>query len=545
MLFSGTVVFFYLFDFLSLDNWLLNYVNSSLVVLVLLLLVSIALEKTVVVKNISRYLIGPNYKLSILKLGFFTSFFSAFLNNTAVVASLIGTVKNNAYHKPSKLLIPLSYAAIFGGTMTLVGTSTNLIVNGFALQNGLPPLGIFDFFYVGFFITVFGIIALVLVSKLLPEIECEKDVSQEYLIETKVLEESILIGKSIKEVGLRNLEYLFLVEIQRGERLMSPVAPSEILQSGDILVFAGDVKHIEILKKFHGVSTIEHTVPTGNIVEVIITPESNLADKKVKEANFRSKFDAAIIAIKRGSENIRKIGETVLKSGDKLILSTGADFSKRDNIAQNFYVISESEGNGHLDKKDSLLAVMSFFAAIILATAGVMSLVKALLLLLLFYMFQKYMNATEIKRRFPYDIVMIVGASLGIAKVLIDSGTAGYISEAITVVFGGYGVYGSFVGVYLLTLLLTEVVTNNAAAALAFPVGYSSAVSLGVDPTPFVFAVAYGASASFLSPYGYQTNLMVASVGGYTVRDFVKTGIVITVIYSTVVLVLTPLFFKF
>jgi len=545
LLFSGAIALFYLLGFISLENWLKNYVNSSLVILVLLLLISVVIEKTVFVKEFGKRVFDKNYRLSLLRLTLFTGFLSSFLNNTAVVASLISSVKSNRFHPPSKLLIPLSYAAIFGGTLTLVGTSTNLVVNGFVIEQGLPSLGMFDFFFVGIFIVVFCIVGLILFSYLLPSIEYVDDKLEEYLIETKILYTSTLIGKSVKESGLRSLEYLFLVEIQRGSSLIAPVSPTEVIRAGDVLVFSGDVKHIDILRGFHGLVSLEATPPSGNIIEVVVAPESNLIDKKVKNADFRSKFNAAIIAIKRGSKNIKKIGDAELKAGDKLMLTVGDDFAKRENIAQNFYLISENIGNKMLDKKESYFVLFTFVGALLFSAFFGFSLIKVLLFLLFTYIVSGFLQTAEIKRRFPYEIVMIVGASLGLAKVLMDSGVAHTGAMIISSSFGTYGVYGSFVGIYLLTLLLSEVVTNNAAAALTFPLGYALALSLGVNPLPFIFAVAYGASASFLSPYGYQTNLMVASVGGYKITDFVKIGFFISLIYSLVVIIAVPVFFSF
>ncbi len=545
LVFTGAVVVFYVFGFLDIKGWLLNYVNPSLVALMLLLLVAVVLEKSVFIRKLSQGLVSRSYGHSLFKIGLFTSFTSAFLNNTAVVASLISSIKKNRFHLPSKLLLPLSFSAIFGGTLTLIGTSTNLIVNGFVIDRGLEPLGMFDFFYVGIFILFFGLLTLFATSRFLPNIEMRQDNFQEYLIEAKVSKSSSLSGKTIEKAGLRNLEYLFLVEIQRDGSILAPVGPRDVIKDGDILVFSGDVKYVSLLKGFDGLKISDEKISTKNIIEAIITPESNLVDTRVKNSNFRSKFNAAIIAIKRGDKNIKKIGDTVLKSGDKLILSTGSDFAKRDNIAQNFYIISELKEDKLLSRSESYFAFFGFLVAVIAPSFFDISLVKSLLVLLIVFFLAGFLDIAQIKRRFPYEIVLIVGAAFGIATVLIESGISSSISTTISALFGGFGVYGMFVCVYFLTLILTEFVTNNAAVALAFPIGYSSAISLGVDPMPFVFAVAYGASASFLTPYGYQTNLMVASVAGYSVRDFARVGIFVSVIYSACVLILTPLFFPF
>lgn len=546
ILFGGLAAIYFLLDLISFKEWSASYTNNSLLVLVLLLLVSVALEKTVFIEYFSKIIINKNYRSSLFRLGCVTAAFSAFLNNTAVVATFMSVVKNNRYHLPSKLLIPLSYFAIFGGTMTLVGTSTNLIVNSFVIENGLPSLKMFDFFLVGGFIAFFGIITLSLTHVFLPSYEITQDTVEEHLIEAKVLPESLLVGKSIKDNRLRNLEYLFLLEIQRGEKIISPVSPSEIIEAKDRLVFSGDIQYIDVLKSIHGLVLSDGVDMKGlELVDVIITPESSLVGEKVKEANFRSKFDASIISLKRGSQNISKIGEAFLQAGDRLILAVGQDFALRDNLTKNFYILSNVKQNEKFSDRKSFAVLIGFVGVILLASIGVVSLLKALVVFLAVLLFIHAISLHEIKRRFPYEIVMIVGSSLAISKVIVGSGLADDLASLVIESFGMYGIYGSFIGIYLVTLALTEMITNNAAAALSFPIALSTAVALGVNPLPFVFAVAFGASASFMLPYGYQTNLMVSSLGSYRMKDFFRIGWIVSVVYSAVVIILVPLFFPF
>ena len=546
VLFTGLACIYFLLDLLSFEKLASNYVNSSLLTLILLLLVSIALEKTVLMDYVSKFVITKNYKLSFLKLGLVTSISSAFLNNTAVVASLMTVIKNNKHHLPSKLLIPLSYFAIFGGTMTLIGTSTNLLVNSFLITNGHESLKIFDFFYVGLFVTIIGITTLYFCRNLLPKYENIVPQIDEYIIEVKVLASSKLISKSIKENGLRNLEYLFLIKIVRNGKIISPVTPNEIIEKNDKLLFSGDIKHLEVLKKFDGLVLVDNLdVENLNMVDTIITPQSTLIGKKVKEANFRSKFDASIISLKRGSLNISRIGEEILQAGDRLVLTIGSDFNNRDNINKNFYVLSNIKQNEKLSMNKSIFITLGFIFSIAISALGYFSLLKTLLIYLISLLLFRIITIENIKRRFPYDIFMIIGSSLAISNVLISSGLANDFANFITVTFGSFGVYGSFIGIYLLTFILTELITNNAAAALSFPIAYATAVGLDVNVLPFVFAVAFGASASFMLPYGYQTNLMVSSLGGYKVQDFIKVGWIISLVYSLTVIISIPLFFSF
>ncbi|MGD9554581.1 MAG: SLC13 family permease [Arcobacteraceae bacterium] len=546
-LFVGLVLVYYFLDLITLDKMLHGFVNPSLITLVLLLLVSIVFEKTSFIAFISNKLFSPSYRYSLLKMSLFTSLFSAFLNNTAVVASMISVVNKNKFHAPSKLLLPLSYAAIFGGTITLIGTSTNLLINSFMIENHLEPLSLFDFIYVGIPIALFGAVALLYIARFLPNIKVNTQ-KQNYFIEAKVLNDSKLIGKTILDNHLRNLEYLFLSEILRENTVISPVNPNEIIKKDDILLFTGDIKHLAILKQFHGLKLEDnyHTL-NENIIEAIVSHESILINKTIKETNFRSKFNASVIAIKRGKEQLSgKISEIKLQVGDSLVLAYGKDFLKRDNIDKNFYLINdELKIEKKLNNTQSIIVLGGFFLVLFLSFIGTVALVKGLFALMILFIGLQYISLGEIKRRFPYELMLIIGSALGVATVMIQSGLANNLAYFINNVFGSLGVFGAFIAIYLMTFLLTEIITNNAAAALAFPIAYSTALSFDSSVLPFVMAVAYGASASFLMPYGYQTNLMVYSAGGYDMKTFFKSGSVVSVVYSILVIGLIPLFFPF
>ncbi|MCB5250047.1 MAG: SLC13 family permease [Candidatus Cloacimonetes bacterium] len=546
-LFVGLVLVYYFLDLITLDKMLHGFVNPSLITLVLLLLVSIVFEKTSFIAFISNKLFSPSYRYSLLKMSLFTSLFSAFLNNTAVVASMISVVNKNKFHAPSKLLLPLSYAAIFGGTITLIGTSTNLLINSFMIENHLEPLALFDFIYVGIPIALLGAFALLFIARFLPNIKVDTQ-KQNYFIEAKVLNDSKLIGKTILDNHLRNLEYLFLSEILRDNSVTSPVNPNEIIKKDDILLFTGDIKHLAILKQFHGLKLEDnyHTL-NENIIEAIVSHESILINKTIKETNFRSKFNASVIAIKRGKEQLSgKISEIKLQVGDSLVLAYGKDFLKRDNIDKNFYLINdELKIEKKLNNTQSIIVLGGFFLVLFLSFIGTVALVKGLFALMILFIGLQYISLGEIKRRFPYELMLIIGSALGVATVMIQSGLANNLAYFINNVFGSLGVFGAFIAIYLMTFLLTEIITNNAAAALAFPIAYSTALSFDSSVLPFVMAVAYGASASFLMPYGYQTNLMVYSAGGYDMKTFFKSGIVVSVVYSILVIGLIPLFFPF
>jgi di/tricarboxylate transporter len=550
-LFGGTLAFFYFLELISTENLLQNFVNEGLVTLVLLLLISTVLENTIFIRQNSGSLFSKNrYHFSLLKVTAITSFFSAFLNNTAVVAIMMSVIKRQKNEIPSKFLLPLSYAAILGGTVTLIGTSTNLIVNSFVISEGMPSLGMFDFAPIGIVLVLGGFVYMLLFSeKLLPKIVVDDTADKRsYFIEAKVGKSSTLIGKSVKENGFRNMRELFLAEIVRKDRLISPVTPSQIIEPDDILVFTGNVHDIGELQSFPGLSIFEEKsrVLNSNLVEVIVSHQSTLIGQKIKEAGFRSKFNASVVAVRRGSQPLKgKIGLIRIEAGDQLVLSVGQDFRTRGNIGNNFYLISNIDKNSFLSVKDSIIAISIFIGAILLSALGVISLFKAMLIVLIFYIVLKWTRLRQLKLYLPFELIIIIGSALGIAEVMSSSGAAMILVDFITLLFQDMGNYGYLIAIFLLTLILTEVITNNAAAALMFPIGYATAQSHGLDVMPFIMAVAYGASASFITPYSYQTNLMVYSAGRYRFTDYVKYGIPMSILYSIIVIVMLPIVFPF
>ncbi len=548
-LFGGTLTFFYVLGLITTENLLRNYVNEGLATLVLLLLISSVLENTVFVRRNSDLLFSKGrYRRSLFLTTLVTSFFSALLNNTAVVALMMGAVKRQEMVLPSKLLLPISYAAILGGTVTLIGTSTNLIINSFVIGAGMPPLGMFDFAPIGVVLVIGGFLYMLLFSsRLLPETRVdERSDKLSYFIEARVSDHSALIGNSVIENGFRNMRELFLAEIVRGERLISPVTPSEVIETGDALVFTGNIQEIEELRSFDGLEIFEEQsgILGSNLVEVVVSHRSDLIGKRIKEAGFRSKFNAAVVAVRRGSHSLGgKLGLIRIEAGDQMILSIGPDFKERNDIENNFYLISAINKSNLLSRRDSVLTIALFVAAVVASAVGLISLFKAMLLVMLLFIMLKWSDLGRLKQQLPFELIVIVGSALGIAEVMISSGAAMVLVNLITELFHGMGHHGYLIAIYLLTLMLTEAITNNAAAALMFPIAYASAQSQGVDAMPFIMAVVYGASASFITPYGYQTNLMVYSAGRYQFSDYVKYGIPMSILYSAIVLTMLPIVF--
>ena len=522
--------------------------NSGVMTLVILLLASTGIEKVSWLTQMSDKLIVRSYGGTLLRMGSVTAVFSAFVNNTAVVAALAHTVRNNKLHPASKLLIPLSYATILGGTMTLIGTSTNLVVNSFLEDATGTGLGFWEFFPIGATATVLGLATLLLSSRLLPRGSAPTIDIDEYVIEAKVSEESGLIGKSILENKLRDLEDLFLVEIVRGNHLISPVTPQERIEAGDKLIFSGDIRQVQTLEAFDGLRlfAVDEGLLSTNMKEVIVLPNAAIEGKTVKESAFRSVFDAAVVGMRRGGKRLSgKLGNITIAAGDSMILAVGPDFNERKTLDKNFVITNDSIGKVQLTRFQNYFVTGALLLVVLLASLELVPLIKGATFLLVGMLFLGVVTGSELRRRFPFELWLIIASALTISQALANSGLVTILTDTLQTHLVGIGPFGAMVGVFFFTLLLTEAMTNNAAAALCFPLAFGLSQSYGVSYMPFVMAVAFGASASFMTPFGYTTNLMVQNMGGYEFRDYFRTGLPISVVFSAVVIFLLPRFFPF
>lgn len=546
--FAGTSLVCLAFSFISSEQILANAVNPGLITLILLVLCSFTFERTSVLRKLAGVLINGSKMSSILKTLFSTAIASALMSNTAVVATLISTIKKNTLINPGKLLLPLSFAAILGGTLTLVGTSTNLIVNSMLIETGAESLGFFDFTLVGIVAVFACFIIILLRMNSLPDMAAGHMQTSDYFLEAEISTGSKLIGKSVEENGLRNLDSLFLVEVVRQGRLISPVTPDEILLAEDKLIFTGDISKVLTLQQFDGLQLFadQDGLVKDNLTEVLIKPDSAIVGKNLKSAGFRARFDAAVVAIRReGGQLSGKLGEIKIQAGDFLVLAVGNDFSARTNLSKNFYIISGHQPDNMLHGWRDWLSVVGFLAAIAISVIFSVSLLTCLMFYIALLVASKCLTVNEVKRRFPLEIWMIVLGALSLAKSLENSGVAIILADNIQSLLHGESIYLAFIAIYLITLISTELVTNNAAAALVFPIAYNIALGLGVDPMPFIMAVAFAASGSFISPYGYQTNVMVYNAGNYKLTEFIKFGVPVSLLYSVVVLIMIPIIFPF
>jgi di/tricarboxylate transporter len=547
--FTSVAFAFILLDFVSLQRALQQMTNTGLVTVVVLLLLSVVLDKSRLLEQVAERLVSGGYRWALVKLYVSTCLYSAFLNNTAVVASLIGPLRQSRQHAPSRLLMPMCFAASLGGILTLVGTSTNLLVNSLMIGRGLPGLHIFDLFPVGACIVLAcGATMVLLYPRLLGPKPPAQEQASDFFLEATVRADSKLVGHTVESGGLRRLSHLFLAEIVRDGRVIAPVEPDHAICAGDLLVFTGDVTRLDLLLQFDGVETRgqQYRLPLDNLVEVVVAAESPLARKTLKQADFRAQFDAAVIAVRRGSERLRgPMADVPLAVGDTLVLVVGQDFDKRNNLARNFVVVGRRQVQKFTDARKGWLATAAFVGVIGLAAVGAVDFLKALLVLLALFLLLGYAKPADLRRQMPYQIIAIIASSLVISEVMVSTGTGEMLAGWLLTGAQDFGPYWALALVLLTTWALTELMSNNAAAALAFPVALGVAARLGLDPQPFVMAVLYGASCSFLTPYGYQTNLMIMSPGRYTLADFVRAGTPVALVFLAVALLVIPMVFPF
>lgn len=541
-LFFSAVLIFFLFDVLKSEDLLAGFANEQIAVIFMLLFLSDILRRGNVLESFfsSFFHDGLGYRKFMAKMTGSVSLMSGLVNNTPLVAILMPYVYDWAKRKnisPSKVLIPLSYATIMGGTITLVGTSTNLVVNGFYVESGHESLGLFDFTIIGLPLTIIGVLFLVLFSwRLLPDRKDAlgrfRESQREYIVETMVPKDSGIVGRSIEEAGLRNLKGLFLVEVIRGEKRLAPVSPKEIIEGGDKLIFAGQTETIvDLVQKNYGLVLPDQSqLPDREhkeIVEVVISAQSTLDGSLVKDSNFRGRFDAAIVAVNRNGERITgKLGEVRLKEGDLLLLVAGPDFSASVKSSNDLYLISQVKEIRQVPAWKSVLFIGSMVAAFGLSAFGIFSLFKGLLLVMAVIGLLRLVKFQELKNAFDVDLFLVLVFALAIGKSIHLSGADNYLAQGLLQLAGPFNSKVMILALlYLCTNILAMLVTNKAAVAITFPIAMALCSQLGIsDPTPFVLAIAFAGSAEFMTPYGYQTNLMVYGPGGYKFKDYMRIG---------------------
>jgi di/tricarboxylate transporter len=486
-----------------------------------------------------------------------TAVSSAFLNNTPIVAMVAPNVvawARRAGRSPSPFLIPISFAAILGGVLTLIGTSTNLVVSGLLRDAGETPLGLFELSRVSLPLAIVGIATLILLApKLLPArhapSEDIREGAREFTVEMVVEPSGPIAGRSVVGAGLRNLQGVYLVELTRGDRSIAPVGPEEELMGGDRLTFAGNVARMLDLQRLPGLRSAEQVhFPAASagrgrrFYEAVVADGSPLANSTLKDVGFRARYGGAVVAVHRAAERLPgKLGEIVLRPGDVLLILAGDGFHTRWREERDFLVVAPLDGEPPPRREKAPIVGLLTLALFVTVGFGLLDILEAALLVAIGMVAFRVLTPFEARQSIDLSVLVVIAASFGIGAAISASGLAERIAEIFVGGFGSFGDIGLVLGIILATVMLTELVTNNAAAVLMFPIAFAAAGQAGIDTHAVAVAVAIGASSSFLSPIGYQTNTMVYGMGGYRFGDFARVGFPLTILMLIVCTIFIPL----
>jgi di/tricarboxylate transporter len=538
-----------------------GFANEGMLTVAVLFIVAAGLEETGVLSHVGHYVLGRarTDRSALARLSAIIVPSSAFLNNTPIVAMFMPIVIDWCRRNevaPSKLLIPLSYLAILGGTCTLIGTSTNVVVHGLLLQQGMPGMSLFEMTPLGIPYALAGVIYLMTAGRrLLPErkelIEQLGESRREYMLDMMVQPGCRLIGQTVEAAGLRRLPGLFLIEINRFEEIITPVAPDEIIRTHDQLVFTGVVSSVVELQKIEGLVPVAdpayETSPAKQLsrrmCEAVISADSPLIGKTIRDADFRATYGAAVVAVHRGGSRVQqKVGDIRLEPGDTLLLQTQPHFVRAHRNDPAFYLVSDVEQWRPLRRHRAWIAILLFLALLILMTTNVVPLLVGAALIAILMVATGCLSAGEARQSIELQVLNTIAASFGIGTALEKSGAAAIIAGLLVDSTSGLGAIASLAAIYIITSLITEMITNNAAAVLLFPICVQMAHLTGTNPRPFIIALTFAASASLMTPIGYQTNMMVYGPGGYRFTDFIRVGAPLHIMLWVVATALIPVF---
>ncbi len=548
----------------SPDQAFAGFSNAAVLTVGALYVVAGGVQHTDALSALDRVLFAETTRLGPVLARFMvpTSVLSGLLNNTPIVAMLTPRLQEwaDAQNIPaSKLMIPLSYAAITGGMMTLIGTSTNLIVAGLMEAEGYEPLSLFDVTWVGVPAALVVIAYFVLGGhRLLPDRGTSAPAAERRLgqnmFEVTVTAPSPIVGQTVAEAGLRDLGDAYLTHVRRGTEVLQG-RPGRPLEQGDVLAFNGSLAARERLLERPGLSRTlpapdgTHDDParyeTLPLYEAVIAESSNLVGTTLGEANFREQYQGVVLGIQRQDEPVTSpVGTTELQAGDLLIVEAPDDFEERwsSGSREEFYLVAPRDGRARqggspehddeeTDRSGRAPIALGLTGAMVLAAAtGLAPIVTAAVLAALLMILAGCIRPAEAQRALNVQVLVVIAAALGIGKAIETTGLATAAAQGVLSVAEPFGPVVVLVALYLLTNLLTEIITNNAAAVLMLPVAMAAASSLGAPPVAFGVLVAVAASASFLTPIGYQTNLMVMAPGGYRFSDYARVGWPVTLL---------------
>jgi di/tricarboxylate transporter len=533
-----------------------GFSNSAPITVAALYVLAAGIEKTGALTPVMQSTLGDRgwYRRPLVRTLVPTMGASAFLNNTPIVAMLIPQVTAWASRRGvsvSKLLMPVSFAAVLGGLLTVIGTSTNLVVSGQMSTLGLEEIGFFEIGRLGLPIAVVGLVAvIVLAPRVLParrsaRVEMEEE-GRRFSVEMLVEPGGPIDGKTVEQARLRHLSGLFLASVDRGDTTIAPVRPETVLRGGNRLHFVGSIEKVVDLQEMRGLRSaeLEHVLdledPSVRYFEAVVGSRSPLVGSTLRDVGFRSTYQAAVLGIHRSGHLVEgRLGTQKIRMGDTLILVSDPGFRDRWRDRADFLLVAEVDGTPPVATSKAWIPVGLLLGVVGLAATGVFPILEGALLAAVVLVATRVLTPLEARRAIDIEVIVVIASAFGLAAAMQTSGLAATVASGLVEVFGGFGERGVLLGLVLATMILTEMVTNNAAALLMLPIAVSAAMASGLDPRGAAIAVAVSASASFLSPIGYQTNMMVYGPGGYRFSDYARLGWVLslTVVVATVLLV--------
>ncbi len=557
----GATVSLLLLGVIEADQALAGFSNPAPFTVAALYLVARAAERTgALTPTIARLLgRGDRERLAAARLLVPTAASSAVLNNTPIVAMISPVVTSWADRvgaPASRFLMPLSFAAILGGTVTVIGTSTNIVVAGLLEESGFEPIGMFEIARVGLPMLVVGLgVLLVAAPLVLPDRRGLRrrfeEESRSFVVDMTVEDGGVLDGEEVEAGGLRHLEGVYLVQIERRGDLITPVSPTTVLRGGDLLRFVGradrvlDLRNTAGLESSHEEHIAELERGQSTFFEAVIGQASPLVGRTLREVEFRGNYQAAVVAIHRAGEPLNaKLGTVRLRLGDTLLLLADPGFRDRWYDRQEFLVVSRLDGIEPKRAGTAVIALAVVAGIVLTATFGVLDILEAALAGGVVLVLTRVLSTTEARNAVDLDVVITIASAFGLAAAIETSGLAVDLADGVVEAFGGLGPRGVLLGIIIATIVLTELVTNNAAAALMFPIAIAASATTEVDPRGMAIAVAVAASASFLTPIGYQTNTMVYGPGGYRFTDYARLGTPLTITVVALLVWLIPVFWE-
>lgn len=556
----------FLLGYLSPTEAVSGFSNPAVITIAFLFVLSHALQKTGVLEYIvirvnrlasrSKVLGTAVYLIAI-------GITSAFVNNTAIVAIFMPVTIRLAHTyqvSPSKMLIPLSYAAILGGTLTLVGTSTNLLVNSIYSANGnVEPLGMFEFAQYGVILMSLGLLYLLFFApRLLPSRTVTSSLTKSYhlggyLTEMKIVEGSPLLGKTCLERGINYNYDVMVLDILREKQLITQNIRRTPLKIGDILFVRGTLENFLRMKEIEKVALLTDEKLTQSeleqednvLVECLLTDQSELVGRSLMSSNFRQQFGAFILAIRREGDIFRKkIAHVILQAYDTLLVY--GPIKKIEGLSDKADFIVLGEVEAELRKQRFWwVSIIVILGAIILATLGIMPIMKGAIIGVAFLLALKVLTPQESYQSVHWQVIVLIAALIPVGLVIQNTGTAEWIGMIISDIARmsspKWHAHILLALIYLITMILTEVSSNAATAIIMTPIAIAVSGQMGFDSRPFIFAVAFAASASFITPVGYQTNLMVYGPGGYKFSDFIRVGFPIAILFWISAIIFLPM----